>query len=338
MALPGDGGGTTLALASAVADASAAMARLDQALASHPLRLAFLHRARLEAVRQQAAADGELIDPWHLAAIIEGLRLRMDPMLAIAERGAVFEAARTALVLHQWLVAPDFDQEGGVQSAKALLAAQPASLPPLLAGQAWAPEFWIPAFLRALAREAEAGLDLLLALERAWFAARRAVVSRRKPSHAGAVIDLLAATPVVSATTLAARLGIAVKNAIRLLDELIAADITVEVTHRSRRRLFGLKGLAPLREAVRPPYRPEPGRGPGRPRQMVIAEEAEAPPAPLPPLSPLARREFEYRALEEAMADLDTALRHARLALQARPAENPPAPPRPALPEGGVAR
>ena len=80
MALPGDGGGTTLALASAVADASAAMARLDQALASHPLRLAFLHRARLEAVRQQAAADGELIDPWHLAAIIEGLRLRMDPM------------------------------------------------------------------------------------------------------------------------------------------------------------------------------------------------------------------------------------------------------------------
>ena len=218
MALPGDGGGTTLALASAVADASAAMARLDQALASHPLRLAFLHRARLEAVRQQAAADGELIDPWHLAAIIEGLRLRMDPMLAIAERGAVFEAARTALVLHQWLVAPDFDQEGEVQSAEALLAAQPASLPPLLAaasggwawiehggkrapmraalvrywgrrqvlrlpvpltgasalraGQAWVPELWTPAFLRALAREAEAGLDLLLALERAWFAAR----------------------------------------------------------------------------------------------------------------------------------------------------------------------
>ena len=59
---------------------------------------------------------------------------------------------------------------------------------------------------------------------------------------------LLAATPVVSATTLAARLGIAVKNAIRLLDELVAADIAVEVTHRSRRRLFGLKGLAPLRE------------------------------------------------------------------------------------------
>ena len=278
-------------------------------------------------------------------------------------------------------MAPDFDQEGEVQSAEALLAAQPASLPPLLAaasgvwawikhggkrapmraalvrywgrrqvlrlpvpltgasalraGQARVPELWTPAFLRALAREAEAGLDLLLALERAWFAARRAVASRRKSSHAGAVIDLLAATPVVSATTLAARLGIAVKNAIRLLDELIAADITVEVTHRSRRRLFGLKGLAPLREAVSPPYRPEPGRGPGRPRQMVIAEEAEA---PLPPLSPLARREFEYRALEEAMADLDTALRHARLALQARPAENPPAPPRPALPEGGVAR
>ena len=225
----------------------------------------------------------------------------MDPMLAIAERGAIFEAARTALVLHQWLVAPDFDQEGEVQSAEALLAAlvrywgrrQVLRLPvpltgasALRAGQARVPELWTPAFLRALAREAEAGLDLLLALERAWFAARRAVASRRKSSHAGAVIDLLAATPVVSATTLAARLGIAVKNAIRLLDELTAADITVEVTHRSRRRLFGLKGLAPLREAVRPPYRPEPGRGPGRPRQVVIAEEAEAPPAPPRPALP----------------------------------------------------
>jgi len=200
----------------------------------------------------------------------------------------------------------------------------------LRAGQAWVQELWPPAFLRALAREAEDGLDLLQAMERAWFAARRAVAGRRKSSHASAAIDLLAATPVISATTLAARLGIAVKNAIRLLDDLTTAEITVEVTHRSR-RLFGLKGLAPLREAVRPPYRPEPGRGPGRPRQRVIAEEVEAPPTPLAPLSPLERREFAYSALEEAMAELDTAIRHARLALQTRPE------PRPGLPEGGFA-
>jgi hypothetical protein len=46
------------ALAGALARAAGAFARLDQALGSHPLRLAFLHRARLEAVRRQAAVDG----------------------------------------------------------------------------------------------------------------------------------------------------------------------------------------------------------------------------------------------------------------------------------------
>lgn len=46
------------ALACALARASASVARLDQALAAHPLLTAFLHRARLDAVRRQAAVDG----------------------------------------------------------------------------------------------------------------------------------------------------------------------------------------------------------------------------------------------------------------------------------------
>ena len=45
------------ALASALERAAAAVARLDQALAGHPLRPALLHRAHLEAVRRQAAVD-----------------------------------------------------------------------------------------------------------------------------------------------------------------------------------------------------------------------------------------------------------------------------------------
>ena len=77
------------ALAGALACAAGAFARLDQALASHPLRPAFLHRARLEAVRRQAAVDGQAIDPWHLAAVLEGLRLRMDGALRIIDRGAI---------------------------------------------------------------------------------------------------------------------------------------------------------------------------------------------------------------------------------------------------------
>jgi hypothetical protein len=131
--LPRTAGPDPMVLAGALAGAAAAIARLDQALASHPLAQAFLYRARLESVRRQAAVDGQLIDPWHLAATIEGLRLRMDPYLRIIDRGAILDRARAALTLHQWIVEPDFDQEGGVQRAEAILARQPASLPPLIA-------------------------------------------------------------------------------------------------------------------------------------------------------------------------------------------------------------
>ena len=94
-------------------------------------------------------------------------------------------------------------------------------------------------------------------MERAWFAARAAVASRRRTSRAAAAVDILAAAPLVSATSLAAGLGMAVKNAAALLDAFCAAGIAVEVTHRPKRRLFGLAGLTPLRDAVRPPYRPD---------------------------------------------------------------------------------
>ena len=96
-------------LADALARAAAALARLDQASASHPLRPALLYRTRLEAVRRQAAADGMAVDPWHLAATLEGLRFRMDHALRVIDRGVIFEAARHALEQYQWLVTPDFD-------------------------------------------------------------------------------------------------------------------------------------------------------------------------------------------------------------------------------------
>src|SRR5271166_3468440 len=122
----------------------------------------------------------------------------------------------------------------------------------LRADISWDAATWIPAFLTALAVEAEDALDLLFTMERAWFAARAAVAGRRRTSRAAAAVDILAAAPLVSATSLAAGLGMAVKNAAALLDAFCAAGIAVEVTHRSKRRLFGLAGLAPLREVLRP--------------------------------------------------------------------------------------
>ena len=97
------------------------------------MRPAFLYRARLEAVRRQAAVDGQAIDPWHLAAVLEGLRLRMEGALRIIDRGAIFAAARHALSLHQWLTEPDCDQEGEVKQAEAALAAHAGRVTPLFA-------------------------------------------------------------------------------------------------------------------------------------------------------------------------------------------------------------
>ena len=76
-------------LSGALERAARAIARLDQSLNGHPLLPAFLYRARLEAVRRQAAVDGQLIDPWHLAAVLEGLRMRMDHELRIIDRGVI---------------------------------------------------------------------------------------------------------------------------------------------------------------------------------------------------------------------------------------------------------
>ena len=121
------------ALAGALAGAAAAIARLDEALALHPLRPAFLHRARLEAVRRQAAVDGQLIEPWHLAAVLEGLRLRMGDAPRIIDRGSIAAAAASALALYHWLVAPGCDEEGQIQQAAHHLAGFEAGATPLLA-------------------------------------------------------------------------------------------------------------------------------------------------------------------------------------------------------------
>ena len=302
----------------ALARAAASIARLDQALAGHVLAPALLYRARLEAVRRHAAVDGHGINPWHLAAMLEGLRPRMDLNLSMLDRGIIFEAARHACREYRWLVLPDDDHEKRIQAAETELIAAPGATPLLAAARGlhawidrggerqagraalirfwrqrrllrepfpltgtdalradtpWALALWIPAFLEALAKEAENGLQLLMTLERAWFTARRATAARRRTSRAAAAVDVLAAAPLVSATSLGQALGMAVKNAAQLLDEFCADGIAIEVTHRSKRRLFGLAALAPLRDEVAPPRRPEHGRGRGRP-SIHPAEEA----------------------------------------------------------------
>lgn len=346
-------------LLGALERASGAIARLDQALDNHPLRTAFLYRARLEAVRRQASVDGHGIDPWHLAAVLEGLRLRMDHALRIVDRGQIFEAARSALTLHQWIVEPDFDQEGEIQEAERHLAnasglvgvgealwswldsggtrppvrgalvrfwtknrflRAPVPLTGPRALSAEAPHGradWMVAFLEALASEATDYAEMLRRLERGWSAARVRVPAQRSTSRAALAVDVIAATPLISATTLAKAIGMSIKCTTELLDRFVGTEIAVEVTHRSARRLFGLAEMAPVRAATAAPRRPMPGRGRGRPPSADLQEEAAAPATPPPPTSRFQHPPIDYGALEEAMAHCDSVIRTTRIRLQA---------------------
>lgn len=351
-----------VSLSSALAEAATMCGRLDQALEYHPLRPALLFRARLDAVRRQSAADGQMIDPWHLAALLEGLRLRMDAELRIIDRGQIFEAARHGLGLHSWLVAPDLEQEGEVQRAQEHLAAMPdqggvfltagsavhrwidegGTRPPIraalvrhwqkhgvfhlplpLTGAAafkpetpWARDVWLQIFLASLAQEVRDTLELLRGLDQAWRTARTKIIGRRKTSHAAQAVDLLAAAPLLSATTLAAALGIAVKNATRLLDEFCHDGIAIEVTQRAKRRLFALADLTALRDSVTAPRRPDPMRGRGRPpllRDQAIQENVTPPALPVTP--PYSQAVFDYSDLEAAIAEMESTIRRTRTAL-----------------------
>jgi hypothetical protein len=376
-------------IAGALDRAAAAIARLDALLAGHPLTPAWAWRSRLEAVRRQAAADGLAIDPWHLAAIIEGVRFRMDRAEAMIDRGAIFAAARHALSLWRWFARADEGQLQAIERAAAALAAsgspspliaaslgvhawldqrgwstqngerpalraalaqywQQSGLMPIAAplltgtrafgGDAPKPiEPWVAAFLGSLAEEAEAGIVLLRPIEREWFTARSAVRDRRRDSHAASAVDMMAAAPVVSATSLARGLGIAVKNAAALLDSFVARGIAIEVTHRSKRRLFGLKHLAPLREEALPPRRARRAGGATRGGMagwpsgaLPEAEDAEGDAAARPlrrrlALSPLEREELELTGLDEWMREADQVIRRTQAVLDrlAQPARSP---------------
>src|ERR1700758_1210437 len=97
-------------VASSLERAAGAVARLDSALAGHPLAPAWAWRARLDAIRRQAMVDGQIIDPWHLAALIEGARFRLEAP-AMIERGLIFAAAYHGLALYRWFVKPDEERQ-----------------------------------------------------------------------------------------------------------------------------------------------------------------------------------------------------------------------------------
>jgi len=173
-----------------------------------------------------------------------------------------------------------------------------------------------------LAEEAETGTEYLRLLEREWFAARSAVRDRRRDSRAVVAVDIMAAAPVISATSRAGGLGIAVKNTSALVELLVERGIAIEVTHRSKRRLYGLKDLALLREEASLPRRPTPGRRRGRPprgatKPAIVAENSSAVGrtpllADRQSLSPFERKEFDFTDIDRWMQQADGAIRRTK--------------------------
>jgi hypothetical protein len=182
---------------------------------------------------------------------------------------------------------------------------------------------WIRAFLEALASEALDYHQLLMDLEREWVAARACFADRRSNSRATMAIDVLAAAPLLSATTLAGAIGMSIRRAIDLLEGFVRDDLVVEVTHRAKRRLFALRGLTPMRDEIAPPRRPEPGRRPGRPRNDEAETKVSKQVATPASLSPLERSAFDYSILEESMAHLESVIRQTRQSLGALKSAEP---------------
>jgi len=71
-----------MGVAQSLADASAAIARLDQASGSHPLAQALLFRTRLDAVRRMAAVDGALMAL--LQSLVEGAKAAVDRRVGLS--------------------------------------------------------------------------------------------------------------------------------------------------------------------------------------------------------------------------------------------------------------
>jgi hypothetical protein len=124
----------------------------------------------------------------------------------------------------------------------------------------------------------------------------------------------------------------ATSNATRLLDGFVVLGVASEVSHRAKRRLYGLTDLAPLREVAARPRRPLPGRRPGRPSGAGVAEgaEHEAPetaPAllPSPPLSPFAHREFDFSDLDRWLDLTEQAIRRVQRVLEQQVDKSPSA-------------
>ena len=141
--------------------------------------------------------------------------------------------------------------------------------------------------------------------------------------HAAAAIDILAAAPLVSATSLGQALGIATNNATRLLDGFVLLGIVSEVTHRVEAAALwaeapctaGRSDRTATPAAAGTPARPADRRRASQMRSYEMGETGSTGPLPSPP--PLKRREFDFTEIDRLLDLTDQAIHRVQHLLEA---------------------
>lgn len=168
---------------------------------------------------------------------------------------------------------------------------------------------WLARCAGRIEGAADASYGRLLALEGAWRRWHERVGTRRTSSELPAVLTLLAHTPLLTPSGVAASLGVVSKTGLRHLRALEDAGVVRELTGRARWRMFAAADIGLQPWAPRRIRRTEP---------LPINTEYEA--TAVEPLPPINFDEIDamlrdaYRALDSAMRRVE-----ARLAEAAQP-------------------
>ena len=184
-------------------------------------------------------------------------------------------------------------------------------MPP--AGAATAFEPWLARTALRMARAADASRARLLALEGAWRRWQGRVGAHRTSSQRPAVLALLAHSPLLTPSAVAASLDVASRTGLRHLQALEAAGVVREVTGRARWRLYAASDLGLSPWAPRRRQQPEP------PSAETGAGFSVPPADPLPPV--------DFDSIDRMLHDAYHAVDRAMLHMEARfadPAGHPP--------------
>jgi hypothetical protein len=210
--------------------------------------------------RRSAGRGGPTPAPPELAAVEIALRSEGDP-------GSPVALLRN---LHRWLVQGGRPSVGYVALIQCLAMGgmTPRALSVLArpsGGYRIGPTTWTEKALVILADAADQGRRDLATLERIVAEWRRRLGKRRRHSRMEALVLNLAAAPVATPTAVARRLGVSLRGAAVMLDELADLGIVVEITGRRSWKTYlvcdpGRAGAIdprkPHSRGVTPPVRP----------------------------------------------------------------------------------